>query len=246
MNILKKGFTVTELLIAMTIIGVVSAVTIPQVVQTTLKNQAGQILAKTVEQIETGCQNLIQKANDNITMDQGGYFEGLTSITTKHVFGDDEAKNLSGPDLFKYGGVFFGLTPLDNVETYFNSIKNFTGDGISAGTGFKTIGKAYILKDQKSVIFTDNEDNEKNNIDEFNTAVFIDVNGVDKPNRGGKDIFIFGLTHGGKLIPRGSKSYQKYASGAPLHTEDCADNNVKTGWSCAGRVVKDGYKIKYY
>lgn len=66
---LKHGFTLTEVLLALTIIGVVTALTIPQLVKTVNKDKAGTTLAKTVQQIELGCQNIIQSYNSRVDAD---------------------------------------------------------------------------------------------------------------------------------------------------------------------------------
>lgn len=60
----KKGFTLTEVLLAMAVIGVISAVVVPQIVHSSQKNKSGIILGKAVEQIELGCQNMIQDYNN--------------------------------------------------------------------------------------------------------------------------------------------------------------------------------------
>ncbi len=60
---LKFGFTLVETLLALTIIGIVAALTIPQLGKTINKDKAGPTLAKSVQQIELGCQNLIQAYN---------------------------------------------------------------------------------------------------------------------------------------------------------------------------------------
>ena len=250
MRVFKSAFTLAEAMIAMAIIGIVAAVTIPQVVTGSLKNEAGAVLGRTVEQIELGCQNMIQKANDNIKVTDGGYYEGLSELTQQAVFGDSVTSNesMQGENLFEYGGAFFGAKSFDGddkyatADDYISSIRNFKGEGdrISASK------KAYILEKQKAIIMVNNSANAAGALDEFTTAIFIDVNGTQKPNRGGKDVFIFGLTNQGKLIPRGTSNYQKYYAPAPLHTADCKKDAVITGWSCAARVVQDGYRITYY
>ena len=245
MRVLRLGFTLSEALVAMAIIGIIATMTIPQVIQNTLKNQAGAVLGRTVEQIETGCQNMIQKANDNITVYDGGYYDGLAGLTTKEVFGSGN-KKLSGPGLFDNGSSFFGLTPIEDSATYIASLKDFSGNTLNASVQPLNSTKVYSLNKQKAIVFLSNNDASVSEFNDFNTAIYIDVNGIAKPNRGGKDVFIFGLTNQGKLIPRGTKLYQqKYYSGAPLYENDCKEGNVKTGWSCAAKVVKDGYRITY-
>ena len=250
MRVFKSAFTLAEAMIAMAIIGIVAAVTIPQVVTGSLKNEAGAVLGRTVEQIELGCQNMIQKANDNIKVTDGGYYEGLSELTQQAVFGDSVSTNHSmrGENIFEYGGAFFGAKSFDgddkyaSADDYISSIRNFKGEGnrISASK------KAYILEKQKAIIMVNNSATAVSALDDFTTAIFIDVNGTQKPNRGGKDVFLFALTNQGKMIPAGTSKYQKYSSSITLHTADCKNNAIGGGWSCTARVVQDGYRITYY
>ena len=244
MRVFKTGFTLAETLVALAIIGVVASMTIPQVVQNTQKNQAGIVLARAVEQIETGCQNMIQKANDNISIAEGGYFEGIYGLTTKEVFGSGNAK-LYGESMFKNGKAFFGITPIQDSATYLNSIKDFSGDTLSLSHGADEV---YSLNKQKALLIPVDAEMPDAEYDAICSVVMIDVNGTAKPNRGGKDIFVFGVTNSGKLIPKGSKKYNNDHSNSSgtVYTNTCNETTVTTGWDCAAKVVKDGFKITYY
>lgn len=76
---LKKAFTLTELLITLAIIGVVAAITIPQLFGSMQKKVAKTSLSRAVEQIELGCQNMIQAENDKIT--DGSYIDMVSAIS---------------------------------------------------------------------------------------------------------------------------------------------------------------------
>ena len=52
----KKGFTLAEILITLTIISTAAALTVPQIINNTIKAQAGPTLARAIQQIETGIQ----------------------------------------------------------------------------------------------------------------------------------------------------------------------------------------------
>lgn len=60
----KKGFTLAEVLIAMAIVGVVSALVVPQVVTNTERQKTGLYVAKTVGQVEIACRNYLNKERD--------------------------------------------------------------------------------------------------------------------------------------------------------------------------------------
>lgn len=64
----KNGFTLAEVLVTMGVIGVISAMVVPQVVTNVEKNKAGLTLARAVEQIELGCQGYIMEDVDGQTL----------------------------------------------------------------------------------------------------------------------------------------------------------------------------------
>lgn len=243
----KIGFTLAEALLVLAVIGVVAALTIPQIVSSAQKKQAGAILAKSVKQIETGLANILQQASNNI--DTGSITNNLMIITLKDVLGGaygnyDETKLISSSKLlFSAGAPFFGSKELSEVDTrnYFATLDHsFTYNSAWAHSLNKT--NVYIIHSaQKSSSYE--------NI--FSTIV-IDTNGAAKPNKKGKDLFAFGITSDGKLIPAGTQQMKAFSENAacdlgsvPIYQEGCKDGNITNGWSCTARVVTDGWKITY-
>ena len=74
----KIGFTLPEVLVALTIVGVIAAITIPQVVSNVEKKKVGPSLGRSVEQIDLGSQNLIQHYNDKVTDNR--YYTTLSQL----------------------------------------------------------------------------------------------------------------------------------------------------------------------
>lgn len=94
----KKGFTLSEILIAMAVVGVVSTLVIPQLVTNVEKNKTGLYVARTVEQVEIGCQNYLRrKENDNYTL----LSEAFTANSV------DAASTKREYALRKYVGIYF-------------------------------------------------------------------------------------------------------------------------------------------
>lgn len=60
----KKGFTLVEVILVISIVGIITVITIPMLAR--LKNQDGAILGRAIEQIELGCQNIIQEYNSDV------------------------------------------------------------------------------------------------------------------------------------------------------------------------------------
>ena len=83
--------------------------------------------------------------------------------------------------------------------------------------------------------------------------IFIDVNGKQKPNTIGRDIFGFYLGADGVLYPCGGMDVGIYDSGTITHTWQNKDSSwacidgvyYNSGWGCTARLISNGYKFDY-
>ncbi len=201
----KKAFTLSELLLTLAIIGVVAAITIPQLVIGMQKKQAGSQLGRVVSQVELGCQNLIQYENSKIT--DGSYINNLSDV----------------PDLsIKKLAPFIGAQDTDEtVQT--SNIKKY-----SSVPGTFLMQAAYADPASGDTInITPTEDP-----NEVVLRMLIDVNGSNnKPNAYGKDIFEFGLTNSCKMVPYGLATYETdCANGNISDGRACSARVVADGW----------------
>lgn len=247
----KIGFTLTEVLVAMGLLGVIGAMLIPQVVTNTQKNEAGALLGNATEQISLGVRNLIMHANE--TSIDGSLFDTYDGIKRRDLFGASTSNpdtEIRGEHLFSDGGAFFSTTALSETETSSYSVKDFSGN---TSNDFTTAINANTTKKFK---------NSKNNmyymvipletvaqdVDTITDVIVVDVNGADNPNRIGKDVFMFGLTANGSMVPAGSQVFLDSVPSVAVPTMEngCTNNNISNGLSCTARIVKDGFKIKYY
>ena len=191
----KKAFTLTEILVAMAVVGVVSSLVIPQLVSDVEKSKTGLYVAKAVEQVELGCQNYLRK---DPTIQYTMLSEALTAngIGTRSTDREYELRKHIGLQAFT-----------NDKGLALKGDNNLTLDG----TG----------EDQKMV------------------AYLIDTNGTGvKPNKYGRDKFIFYLNNSCKMVPHG-------ADGLAYRTKcksGMSDEDAKT---CSARLVRDGYKITY-
>ena len=85
MRKIKLGYTLVEVLVALTIVGVISAILIPNVSNNIQERQSAANLAKAIAQIETGNQNLIQYANAQ--SGDGSYSDTLVTIRVEDIWG---------------------------------------------------------------------------------------------------------------------------------------------------------------
>lgn len=220
----KTGFTLAEVLIALTIIGIIAAIIVPHLTKNLQKRQTGVTLARATQQIETGIQEYFQyksktnnkyrihysnfsDINDNIKIAEFSSFLGLTK---------------SDVDTVNYRE--YAFTPITLLPSA------YAANEAAKPSTYSHKGLRYSMTfDDNKLDFSETEDNS------IVIGFLIDTNGhKNNPNMYGKDVFRYGITNSGKLVPEGQSE------------QTCADGNITNGLSCTARIVKDGYKIRYY
>lgn len=172
MNKNITAFTLAEVLIVLTIIGVVSALTIPSLMQKTNDQEIKTALKKAYSELA--------QANIKLLSDNGGSIKGLCSTYNHKCF-----KNLYLPYL-KY--VKSCEAPNNSQCVSSNVLINDWENGSSV-----------ILADGTAINFFDYDSNCTMNRSDYETTtacgeVQIDVNGSKLPNVEGKDTFVVELT----------------------------------------------------
>ena len=246
---MKKGFTLSEILITIGIVGVVSAIVVPNISAKITRNTIGSSLARAVELTETGMANIIQTANDRT--DEAN-ISTLSALRRSDFGGNNNVLLVlqNNRDTL-LGDLTISYTNLQTA-TPPNGYDNRNGNVYQ----FKKV-KSYLIYVPNAVNLTSFVD--RNGItravepNEVIRNVFLDANGADQPNELGKDIFLFGLTDSGHLVPAGSQAYNNNIWNGSIQM-NCGGDTIPTGndangndmrLSCAARVVNDGYKINY-
>lgn len=233
------GFTLIEMLITLTIVGVVASLSIPELVKNIEKNKSGAMLGKASTIISSGCESIIQHANNN---SNNSYFENFSSITKNDLLKNNEnALLLTDDNLITAGKSFFGLKEL--TSDY--SVKTYAG----ANSSLFSNGTTMVNEDLGIYIgILKNNYNENNLIDSSNAIrkiLYVDTNGANLPNRFGMDIFMYGLTDRCQLIPAGTNRLYALYNDAGIASDHCKDNNIENGLSCTARIIDNGFKIDY-
>lgn len=225
MRKLKFGFTIAEIATSMTIIGVVAALLMPQVVKNLQKNQAGPILGRAVEQIVLGNQNLIQMAN--ISTNSVTQFDVLGGIRERDLNPASQTNNFILSILPEIIPAFWNLENETIDADEILEIRSFTpnadeeNNAIPLSYRFSKIS-AGVAIDNNNINATPNGNDEDTGM-----IIYIDTTGWDKaPNIYGRDIFAFHLINNGTLRP---------------FNENDADN----GLELTQQVVKDGFRVTY-
>ena len=222
---MKKGFTLTELLMALTIVGVLAILTIP-VMMNNVHNRvfANQVknMAATIEQLAQD-ELIAHRTRDLSDTDFGDpekllsdkHFSIAKSCTADNARKDCWKVTATGKDKIKY--------------KYLNKSGNAspTIDGITI-----------ILKN--GVMFRYTAPRSSENVSgDIVGKILMDINGNDKPNIAGRDYFGFYITNKGKVV---DKSYADKSDDTLETKITKCKSNV---WYCYGALVDNGWKMDY-
>ena len=222
----KYGFTLSEILIALTIIGVIAALTLPGLYADIEKKKITSNLAKSIQQIELGVHNLMQEDFienssaqsysdrlfdiNNLDLDRINEAMGAVSINSK-----SSLKKVKQPSIKEYNG-----------SSHSHDWSGFAN--------FKKFKSSYAIQLNEEA-----SNNEKRLANTDFAEIYIDTNGFNNgQNKLGKDVFAFKLRNDGKLVPYGLNEENDT-------WRDTCNNTISNGKSCAARVLADGFKINY-
>lgn len=232
----KKGFTLAEVLITLSIIGVVAAMTTPSLVGGYQKAKVGPSIRKFMSTLENANEYLLADKESNTISGAVGSngTEYLTELQ-KYVEGsiEDDKMNAAVPAPKDYAA-----TALTDIELPVYSLK---------------AGDAFAIS-----LTTPDTTNVKGSYKGKVARIYYDLNGFNvKPNRVGRDIFVLALDNAGSIIPEGGSAYYKaYGtassgdSGDTAGTEQawkgtCDEDKVTDGFNCAGSIADNDWKVIY-
>lgn len=224
----KKAFTLTELLIALAIVGALAALAIPSLVEdinrklliTQLKNTVVMVQDLIDRQlVDNKTQSLENTAFSNATtlMSSSNFAIADECTEAKKCWGNENKyKRLSDMDTKAGGG---GTTKM---------LKNGITLGYSVDKWEATIDDGTKSGDQCYGLF------------------WVDVNGKDKPNILGRDLFAFRVTKKGKIL-YGTACTGKSDDTAKLSDDTligyCKDNSYAT--ACLAIIQRKNWKMTY-
>ena len=218
----KKAFTLAEVLITLGIIGIVAAMTIPNLIANYQKNVTVTQLQKAISVLNQAYKSSFDDNGEPASAYALGseqyfheYWEPYIKI---HTYCTDY-------QICGYKSQFPFVTPSKSPVAWSVVLPTaratfYTMDGflyqISTGAGYHADG-------------TIAEDREK--------VVLVDINGSRKPNRMGHDVFVLQrIPDGGGVQPYGNKS-----------DNESVDNSCSvagSGWTCAEKIRRAGWKIE--
>lgn len=239
-----KAFTLAEVLITLTILGVIAAITLPALKGVADKIAWAKGLAVNSNIIKDGFERMLAH-NEADTLD-------LTPLWTRAYENDELADKLKD-ELKKY--FVFEKFETQDEDPY--TVLEYNGTTFNNISGYKLYmsNGAIINFDHKNIVTKENCETIKENgghLCESAAYIIVDVNGKQGPNTLGKDIFGFYLGKDANLYPDGGKDVYLYegeeeeSSIPQWDTKDgCQGKIPVNGLSCTARVVEEGYRINY-
>ena len=250
-NLIKKcAFTLAEVLITLGIIGVVAAITLPILIQNHQKTVWVNQLKKTVSTLENGFRLVMADEGVDTFLDTSLWQNLPTGCT-----GNVSSSNCDS--FFANFRKYFNVT-YDKHATY----RTFTNLNNS------NIEYADILDITLSSGVQIHLDHLTKNVLTGNFGplanignIVVDVNGIKSPNKMGRDVFLFGITPYGQVIPYGSPAATKLYCEWHKRTADDLSRCLQSlmgnynwdteglstgcskagnGWYCAARIMAEG------
>lgn len=246
----KLGFTLAEVLIALSIVGVLAAITLPTLMSDTQSAQVGPKLGKAAAMLEQANMAMLEEL-------------GADALSETALTNDDYGASVSN---------FLKITrnrqayPADNVGENSNP-------AVPAPT-FGNNAQTWLAKD--GIMYNFFYRREGNNLlagvggarpHQQNAGyVFIDINGTARPNLPGSDVFAFRLKNDGSLKPVGSGNWNGVGNelfimdvhgnvlgGGPvgggngtLWTVGCPNDAEPTlYYTCTGSIFENNMKVMY-
>ena len=218
----KNGFTLAEVLLTLGILGVITALTIPALMSNVENEQMATGLRTNKSMVERAFSQMLA-TNGADSLDATPLWQDLSDSEKimKETFNvNKKSTGVLSDKIFQY-----------NSDTVFNGIDNYESYALPNGS--------YLYFDfhdaQPGEVFAD---------------VYIDVNGVKRPNMLGRDVFAFGVNNRGLLLPYGSEELNEMdPSKYPTWNSESGcqgkGKEVKNGALCTARLVDKGFKVDY-
>ncbi len=214
------GFTLAEVLITLGIIGVVAALTLPNLVANYKKQALVSQLRKTVSILEQGFQKMRADAGGVDSLEDTEIFVTLRNSDSpepmsNYIDGDPIGNSFYRYDMAKY----FSIVDCPKYPIGYERKYRDTEDVDTFAE------ERYILLSDGTMLSFDMIETRQG----ITGSVIIDVNGIKAPNVFGYDVFQFYIENDGKL--------SDYST-----ADDCADGG---SYGCYNYLARNGWKMDY-
>ena len=225
---LKQGFTMSEVLITLGIIGIVASMTLPQLIINYQKQETVSKLKKAYTIVN---QAIKHSEIDNESMEYWDY------SLSGHKFYEKYLK--------KY---FIQPKEISTIDLQKQAKRKLLNGNNYSGTTF-TGSNATHFQINDGIILTFNLNGDRK---EHGLWAAIDVNGLAKPNTIGKDTFLFYINPKTGFLPLGYEGSHPYWTCPNCNRTQFISGNGKghgcsknqTGYWCGALIMNDNWEIK--
>ena len=233
---MKKAFTLSEVLITLSVVGIVAVLTVPGV----MKNYQNKLYTAQLQKVYSQIAEATKAMMNDEHVDN--FYE--TSIITGSC---NEEGVCSNPGVGYFLSNYFKNTKNNCGGTCTmygdDDYKSLTGTSIAGGLGghscSQTASGATICGVLNRAIGGDNS--------RKCLSLTVDVNGLSQPNVTGRDIFAMDIHDDGSVSDYGSGcmdgSMGMAASKCPEYTE--GEALMKAAGGCLNKIIDDGWKMEY-
>ena len=248
----KIAFTLSEVLITLMVLGVISAITVPTLFATYQKNV-------TVEKLKKIHSTLAQVSN-RILVDEGGAFVDLNSdlsniLNILQLFSYEGQCKFAKEHFFSYLSVAetkeFSLPVCEGGEC-FDAAPDMSLQGVHLvdGTTMAIFPFESAQNHCFKITICSGSDCDKEEPAQFcGIPIIIDINGESKPNRLGRDMFLWEYrindelepSYRSRFVPMGYGYSEKQIEEMFGGDSECSRDNPML---CARKIMNDGWRIK--
>ena len=224
---MKKAFTLSEVLLALAIVGIVAAMVVPGAINNANKKML-------TSQLKNSYQSIQDLAHEQIAQS-----------VSKNLKDSEFAGNIINSNYFdiSYNCSSTRKCWADSYK-YMNKAGTFTisqsGARLNNGVAIK-----FIAEGDPSDAPYDTSIAKENNTEFYFGTFYIDVNGTDKPNILGRDLFAFRITDRGRL---GDNSANEGGEDGAPKTKDqllAACKNSSSVTACTTYLESNGWNMDY-
>lgn len=238
-----KGLTLAEILTALAIIGVVSALTIPTLAKSYKNRVFANSLQVSVANFEKAMHQMMSREGVDNLFDTKAWRASISGNNyVLNADSDDNVKNAFRDNL--------------SINLPVSEVKSIYGQRNIKGIPLPVVGNQPIMFETENGVRYGILMNEtRTSLDEITAysrgtsylsraalRIAIDVNGIASPNRLGRDIFYYELSADGRLYPLNSRDASARVNKGYV---DPRNNCTTVGNSCAAYLAENNYNMDY-
>ena len=238
---LNKGFTLAEVLIALGIVGILAAISLPALQASASKKAIGPSVEKAFALLKNS-NKLLMKAEDS---------DNLEDICKNIGLNNDYLGSIAR---------YSSLTPFpdaNKVHKYYQSYDGTNQKSTKSGMKLYSTNDGFIYGYEDRALpsqdFSAENNSGDNRLERFNGrywVIIVDINGENKPNTMGKDVFRFLVDTSGVVFADGSRKWVDFYPGGKdkVWKKTCPSGkkpDAANARYCVGSIIDNAGKVLY-